>query len=51
MKDILNIISSNSLGNCYIYNKELMVDVGVAFSKIKPYLKDIKAILLTHRHS
>lgn len=51
MNDILNVISTGSLGNCYIYDRELMVDVGVAFSKIKPYLKDIKVILLTHQHS
>ena len=51
MNDILNIISSSSSGNCYIYNQDLMVDIGVPFSKIKSYYKDIKLLLLTHLHS
>lgn len=50
MNNILNIISSSSQGNCYIYNKDLMIDIGVSFIKVKPYLKDIKLILLTHGH-
>ena len=50
MNNKINIISSSSKGNFYIYNQDLMVDIGVAFSKIKPYLKDIKLILLSHRH-
>lgn len=43
-----NIISSNSTGNCYIYNEDLMLDIGVAFSKIKPYIRKIKLLCLTH---
>lgn len=50
MNDILNIISSSSKGNCYIYNKDIMLDIGVSFIKIKEYLKDINLILLTHCH-
>lgn len=48
--NILNIISSSSKGNCYIYNKDLMLDIGVNFVKIKPYIRDLKLLLLTHRH-
>ena len=48
---ILNKIASSSDGNCYIYNQDLMIDCGVPFSKIKPYYKDIKLLLLTHIHS
>lgn len=51
MNEFVNIISSSSKGNCYIYDKDLMVDVGVAYSKIEEYLKDIKLILLSHQHS
>lgn len=51
MNDIEEIITSSSAGNCYIYNKEVMVDVGVSYIKIKDYLKNIKLILLTHQHS
>jgi hypothetical protein len=51
MNNIVNIIASSSAGNCYIYNEEVMVDVGVSYIKIKDYLKNIKLILLTHQHS
>ena len=47
----LNIIASSSAGNCYIYNKELMVDIGVSYKKVQPYIQDIKYILLSHIHS
>ena len=50
MNEILNIISSSSKGNCYIYNKDLMLDIGVSFAKIKPYIRNLKLLLLTHRH-
>lgn len=50
MNDILKIISSSSKGNCYIYNNDLMIDVGVSYKKIKHCLKDIKLILLSHIH-
>lgn len=46
-----NIISSSSSGNCYIYNDDLMIDVGVGFNKIEPYYKNIKLVLLSHEHS
>lgn len=49
--EILNKIASSSNGNCYIYNEDLMVDIGVPFNKIKPCYKDIKLLLLTHIHS
>ena len=51
MNNVLNIISSSSAGNCYIYNEDLMIDIGVSYIKAKPYLKDIKLLLLTHSHS
>lgn len=51
INNILNIIASSSAGNCYIYNKDLMIDIGVSYKKVKPYLKDIKLILLTHAHT
>lgn len=45
------IVQSGSNGNAVIYNKDIMVDCGVSFSKIKPYYKDIKLLLTTHVHS
>ena len=45
-----NIINSNSDGNAIIVNKILMLDCGVPYTKIKPYLKDIKLIFISHIH-
>ena len=45
-----NVISSGSHGNCVIYHKSIMVDIGVPFSLIKPYMYDIQIVLLTHEH-
>ena len=51
MNQILNKIASSSSGNCYIYNDDLMIDIGVPFNKIDPWYIGIKLLLLTHRHS
>ena len=45
-----NIISSGSHGNCIIYHKIIVIDMGVSFSAIKPYIKDLQLVLLTHEH-
>lgn len=44
------ILSSGSKGNAVIYFDTILVDCGVPFSIVKPYLKDIQIILLTHSH-
>lgn len=44
------IISSSSKGNAVIING-VLIDCGVSFKKIKPYLGDLQAVCLTHRHS
>lgn len=49
--NFLKIISSSSAGNCYIYFDDIMLDIGVPYSKIKPYTQKIKLILLSHIHS
>lgn len=48
MELIHNIISSTSRGNCYIYNKDILLDIGVSFFKIKPYIRNLKLLCLTH---
>ena len=45
-----NIISSGSMGNSVIYHNSIMVDCGLPYSHIKPYLYDIQIVLLTHEH-
>lgn len=48
--DKVNIISSGSQGNAVLYHQSILVDCGVSFSKLEPFVKDIKIILLTHIH-
>ena len=48
MKD--EIIGSSSKGNCIVVEDKLMLDVGVAYSKIKKYLSNIKLIFISHAH-
>lgn len=45
------IVNSNSKANCLIFNKYMAIDMGVNYKQIKPYLKELKIILLTHIHS
>lgn len=46
-----NIISTGSKGNAVILNDEILIDCGVPFKAIKPYVKGLKLVLLTHLHS
>ena len=45
-----NIISSSSKGNAVIYHDHILVDCGISYKKLKPYINDLKIILLTHEH-
>lgn len=45
------IISTGSDGNCIIIGKNTMLDAGISYKNIKYYLKDIKMIFISHRHS
>lgn len=45
------IVNSSSKANCLIFNKYMAIDMGVNYKQIKPYLKELKIILLTHIHS
>ena len=47
---MVNVLASGSKGNAVIYGKSILVDCGVPFPLIKPYLKEIQLILLTHEH-
>lgn len=47
----LLLTGSGSKGNAIIYFNSILVDVGISFSRIEPYLKDIQLVLLTHQHS
>lgn len=43
-----NIIASGSSGNAIILENGICLDMGVSYKKIKPYLKDIKVIFISH---
>ena len=47
---MVNVLASGSKGNAVIYGKSILIDCGVPFPLIKPYLKEIQLILLTHKH-
>lgn len=44
------IVSTGSKGNCVIVG-DIMIDIGVPFSKIKERLYDIRVLILTHIHT
>lgn len=44
------VISSGSKGNAVLYFNSILVDCGVPFASLKPYLYDIRIVLLTHEH-
>lgn len=45
------VIATGSTGNAVIIEKSILIDVGVPYKKIEPYMGDIKLVLLTHQHS
>ena len=45
------IISTGSKGNAVILNDEILIDCGVPYKAIKPYVKGLKLVLFTHIHS
>ncbi|MCF8219801.1 MAG: MBL fold metallo-hydrolase [Bacteroidales bacterium] len=46
-----NIINTGSKGNAVIYFDKILLDCGVPFSSLNPYLYDIQLVLLTHIHN
>lgn len=45
-----NILATGSSGNAVIINDIILVDCGVPFKTLEPYVKDLKLVLLTHAH-
>ena len=43
------ILGTGSTGNCVILNKNIMLDCGLTYKQVKPHLKDIKLIFISHR--
>lgn len=45
-----NIINTGSDGNATIIENTIMIDCGLPFKKIYPYIRKLKLVLLTHAH-
>lgn len=45
-----NIISTGSQGNAVIVDNFVLVDCGVPYKAIQPYMRDLRLVLLTHIH-
>ena len=45
-----HIINSGSDGNSVVLEKNILIDAGVAYKKIEPFMGDLKLVLLTHEH-
>ena len=45
-----DIINSSSKGNAIVFEKILLLDVGVSYAKLKKYLKKVKLIFISHNH-
>ena len=47
-----NVIASGSTGNCVLYhNNSIAVDMGIPYSKIKPFIYSLQLVCLTHSHT
>lgn len=47
---IYKILATGSDGNCVIINDTIMVDCGVPYKAVEPYLGKLQLVLLTHLH-
>lgn len=50
MLDRIKVISTGSKGNAVVINKNIMVDCGVSYNKLRGVVKDLQLVLLTHIH-
>ena len=48
--DNINIIATGSTGNSVLYFNSILIDIGIPYSRLKPYAKDIQIVLTTHAH-
>lgn len=45
-----SVINTGSDGNATVLNEKVLIDCGVTFKKLKPYIKNLQLVLLTHIH-
>ena len=46
-----NVLATGSTGNCILLENEVMVDCGVPYKTVAPYIGGLRIVLLTHIHS
>ena len=44
------IISTGSKGNAVVIGGSVLIDCGVAFKVVEPFMNDLRLVLLTHIH-
>lgn len=44
------IIETGSTGNATVVEKKILIDCGVAYSKLEPFIPELRLVLLTHAH-
>lgn len=45
-----NILATGSAGNCVLVENCIALDMGISFKAIKPFIRDLQLVLLTHEH-
>lgn len=45
------VIETGSKGNCTVLEESILIDIGVSYKKILPFIDRVKVVLLTHSHS
>lgn len=45
-----NIVATGSAGNCLVLDGTIAVDMGVSYKSLRPYVKSLQLVLLTHAH-
>lgn len=46
-----NVLQTGSKGNATLIENTVLIDCGVSFRRLKPYVLDIQIVLLTHIHN
>lgn len=44
------VIATGSQGNAVVMGEEILIDCGVPFKRLEPYIQRLQLVLLTHRH-
>lgn len=45
-----NVISTGSMGNAVVIENKILIDCGVSYKLLLPYISNLKLVLLTHIH-